>query len=87
MLLFPSNDLFNVERKGGFFNPFCSLLVCAFFISGGKNRQSTRVEGTLKEVQFVRKHASVTVPDRWSSRLQDSQRPSLRASSFREEEF
>jgi hypothetical protein len=45
MLLFPSNDLFNVERKGGFFNPFCSLLVCAFFIGGGKNRQSTRGRG------------------------------------------
>jgi hypothetical protein len=36
IFFFPSNDLFNVERKGCFFNPFRSLLVCAFFISSGR---------------------------------------------------
>jgi hypothetical protein len=41
IFFFPSNDLFNVERKGCFFNPFRSLLVCAFFIGSGKNRQNT----------------------------------------------
>src|ERR1700733_1465809 len=42
IFFFPSNDLFKVERKGCFFNPFRSLLVCAFFISSGKNRQNTQ---------------------------------------------
>jgi hypothetical protein len=38
-------------------------------------------------VRFVRKLASVTVSNRWASPLQDLQRPTLRASSFREREF
>jgi hypothetical protein len=40
--------------------------------------------GTLKAVQFFGKLASITMSNRWSWRLQDWQRPSLRAFSFRE---
>src|ERR1700722_3427740 len=62
MLLFPSNDLFNVERKGGFFNPFCSLLVCAFFISGWQEPAKHKGRGYPEGTTIVRKPAGALCP-------------------------
>ena len=50
-----------------FFNPFCSLLVCTFFIGSGKSWvKASQGRGALKVVQFVRKLTNVCIPRRWS---------------------